>query len=245
MVKIGGKKLRLEDFYRVLYKGDKIKIDENALSNVNLCFEFLKEFSKDKIIYGINTGFGPMAQYRINESDQQKLQYNLIRSHASGQGNVLEADYLKAVLLSRLNTLLLAHSGVHVESVVLLRDLINNNILPYIYEHGGVGASGDLVQLAHVALAMIGEGYVDVKGKKVLATEALQKKGINPLNIHLREGLAMMNGTSCMSGIGVVNLIRAKKLFNWSVLASSMINELVGSYDDHFSKELNNAKLHE
>jgi len=244
MVKIGGKRLGLEDFYRILYKGEKIKLDEKALADVGHCFEFLKEFSKDKIIYGINTGFGPMAQYRINEADQQKLQYNLIRSHSSGQGAVLDADCLKAVVISRLNTLLLAHSGVHVDTILLLRDLANANILPHIYEHGGVGASGDLVQLAHLALAMIGEGYVDVKGKKIVAKIALEKSKIDPLKIYLREGLALMNGTSCMSGIGVVNLIKAKKLFNWSVLASSMVNELVGSYDDHFSKELNQSKLH-
>ena len=126
---------------------------------------FLKIFPTNKLIYGINTGFGPMAQYKVSEENLLQLQYNLIRSHASGGGKLMSPILVKAVMIARLNSLMQAYSGVHVEVVELLKELINKNIFPCIYEHGGVGASGDLVQLAHLALVLIGEGEVIYEDK--------------------------------------------------------------------------------
>src|SRR4029077_16119712 len=110
--------------------------------------------SSDKVIYGINTGFGPMAQYKISDENLLQLQYNLIRSHCSGSGALLPAPLVKALMIARLSSLMKAYSGVHTDVVLLLKELINNNIIPCIYEHGGVGASGDLVQLAHLGLVL-------------------------------------------------------------------------------------------
>jgi histidine ammonia-lyase len=185
-----------------------------------------------------------MAQYRISEEDQLQLQYNLIRSHSSGSGDLLKEKFVKAAMISRLNTLLQGYSGVNDTVVILLKEFINNNVYPNIYKHGGVGASGDLVQLSHLALALIGEGKVRYKGKEVDTAEALKDLNLKPIDVKIREGLALINGTSVMTGINLLNIILAKKLLNWSVLMSCMINELVKSYDDHFSSELNNVKLH-
>jgi histidine ammonia-lyase len=113
-----------------------------------------------------------------------------------------------------------------------------------IYEHGGLGASGDLVQLAHLGLCLLGEGEVYYKGKIVEAKEAFDKEGLKPMDIHIREGLAIMNGTSAMSGIGVLNVIYAENLVNWSVMASAAIMEIVRSFDDHYSTPLNQVKHH-
>lgn len=245
MIKIGLEKLNLDDYFRILIQGEKIEIEPRALDKVIKGFEFLKEFSKDKLIYGINTGLGPMAQYRIPEAHLQQLQYNLIRSHASGTGAILGPLYGKSVMISRLNTLLRGYSGIHVNVVETLARFINHDIVPCIYEHGSVGASGDLVQLAHLALGLIGEGDAWYKGQIVPVAEAMQKEGISPMQVMIREGLAILNGTSCMSGIGMVNILNAYKLLNWSVVASSLINELVESFDDHISFELNKVKLHE
>src|SRR5690606_37043154 len=121
--------------------------------------------SDRKLIYGINTGFGPMAQYKINDEDREQLQYNLIRSHCSGVGKTLSPSQTKSLILARLNGFLQGYSGVHPEVVHLLVHFINKDISPVIYEHGGVGASGDLVQLAHLALCLIGEGEVEYDGK--------------------------------------------------------------------------------
>jgi len=244
MVKISEKQLTLSDYDNILFKNQKTEVDPATLDKVEKCHLFLKEFSVNKVIYGVNTGLGPMAQYRIETEDQIQLQYNLIRSHASGMGTPLLPLFVKASMISRLKSLSLGYSGIHPDVIALLVKLINNNIIPFIPEHGGVGASGDLVQLAHMALVLIGEGEVFYAGKRQPTKTVFKKLSISPLKIRLREGLGLINGTSVMSGIGIVNTIYTNKLVNWSVMASAMINEIVRSFDDHFSDELNSTKKH-
>jgi histidine ammonia-lyase len=244
MIKIGTKPLTAADFHKILYQGEKIELDAAAYKKVAQSHEFLKKFSKNKLIYGINTGFGPMAQYKISEKDQLDLQYNLIRSHTTGAGNRLSDIHVKSAMICRLSSLMQGYSGIHPSVVELLRDLINKDVYPQIFEHGGVGASGDLVQLAHLALNLIGEGEVTYKGK-LLPTEKVYKQlGLKPIKVQLREALALINGTSVMTGIAMVNLLHAKQLINWSLLSSAMIIEMVESYSDHFSVELNRVKPH-
>lgn len=238
--------LRSLDYFRnILFNGGKVELEDEELKNVENCYNFLEEFSKDKLIYGITTGFGPMAQYRISNEDRIALQYNLIRSHSAGVGNPIPPTYVKAGMICRLLNILQAKSGIHPESALLLKDFINNDITPVVYEHGGVGASGDLVQLSHLALALIGEGEVFYKGKMIPTAEAMKACNLKPISIRIREGLSLINGTSIMTGISIVNLIYAKNLFNWSLMASAIINEIVDSYDDSFSEALNSVKLHE
>ncbi|MDL2227610.1 aromatic amino acid ammonia-lyase [Odoribacter sp. OttesenSCG-928-L07] len=236
--------ININTFEDIILRNKKVCIEKNILDEVNNSYHFLESFSKDKLIYGINTGLGPMAQYRISDEKRIELQYNLIRSHAAGTGKHLRKDFVKAGMLCRLVNILQAKSGVHVECAELLRDFINNDIIPVIFEHGGVGASGDLVQLAHLALAMIGEGNVYYRDELMPAADAMKQCGLSPIKMRIREGLSLINGTSIMTGISIVNLLYAKKLFQLSVMASSMINEVVESYSDSFSKELNQTKLH-
>ncbi|PCJ83277.1 MAG: histidine ammonia-lyase [Flavobacteriales bacterium] len=244
MVKIGKKSLSLADFDSVLFGGSKIEVDAEGKKRIKESFDFLESFSSDKMIYGINTGFGPMAPCIISEYDQHDLQYNLIRSHCSGSGSPISDVCVKAMMLARLNTLAQGNSGIHPEVTELLTEFINKGINPVIYEHGGVGASGDLVQLAHLALSLIGEGEVSYKGEIIPTKKALEENNLTPISIHFREGLGLMNGTSTMTGIGITNLIHSKNLFDWSVVASSFMNEIVEAYDDHFSEELNRVKHH-
>jgi len=243
MPKIKGK-LGIEEFYSVIFREEPITIDNKIIETVQRSFDFLKEFSKNKIIYGVNTGFGPMAQYKIKDSERIQLQYNLIRSHASGTGNPIPAKYVKAAMLARLNTLSLGNSGVHISVIHLMGSLINKDIIPLIYEHGGVGASGDLVQLAHLALVLIGEGEVSYKGKRRPTKEVFGIEGLEPISVELREGLALINGTSVMTGIGIVNTIYTRRLLEWMIACSSAINEIVEAYDDHLSYDLNQTKKH-
>lgn len=245
MVSIGNRNLLLADFELVLFQGESVVLDPVALARVNKNYEFLKVYAQDKVIYGINTGLGPMAQIKISESDQYALQYNLIRSHSSGSGDYFATDISRATLLARLNSLMRGYSGIHTNAVELLVSFINLKIAPAIFERGGVGASGDLVQLAHLALNLIGEGDVFVDGKRTPAAEAMQAHALKPLSIYLREGLAIMNGTSAMTGVGIVNMIYAKKLLSVAVTLSAITNELMKSFDDHFSLELNHVKHHE
>lgn len=236
--------MTLEDFKAILFDGKLIELDPLSVEKVQAGFEFLKNFIDHKLIYGINTGFGPMAQYKISDENVLQLQYNLIRSHSSGGGQILNPQMGKAVMIARLNNLLQGYSGVHSDIVKLLADMINKNVIPCIYEHGGVGASGDLVQLAHLALGLIGEGEVWYEGKITPAAEAFTIAGLTPLKIKIREGIAVLNGTSAMTGVGMINLINAHNLLNWSIMLSVMMNEIMEAYDDHFSYELNIVKHH-
>src|SRR5450432_916343 len=244
MVEIGALRLSFEKFSEIVFKEDSISLNPAALSKVDASFRFLKNFSTGKLIYGINTGFGPMAQYKVSDENRLQLQYNLIRSHSSGMGNTMSPLLGRAILVARLNSLMQAHSGIHTSLVELLAALINKNITPCIYEHGGVGASGDLVQLAHVGLNLIGEGRVWFESSWQETATVYKKAGLKPLEIHIREGISVINGTSAMTGIGLVNIVLAKKLLAWSVMLSSMTNEIVEAYDDHYSKELNIVKHH-
>lgn len=236
--------LTINDFASVIFNNEAITLDDLLVNRVEKSFNFLKSFSANKVIYGVNTGFGPMAQYRIQPQDQLQLQYNLIRSHSSGTGNPLSPIHVKAAILARLNTLALGKSGVNMTVISLMKELINRDITPLIFAHGGVGASGDLVQLAHLALILIGEGEVFYKGERRSTEEVFKMEGLQPIDVKIREGLALMNGTSVMTGIGIVNALLTDKLVDFSLQASCMINEIVQAYDDHLSQELNNTKLH-
>lgn len=237
-------KLTLDIINQLVFKTKNLEISEETLKRVEQSFTFLINFSKDKIIYGINTGFGPMAQFKIEPDELNQLQYNLIRSHASGIGNVLTAPYAKSVVLARLNSFLQGNSGISSDVILQLQLFVNKNIIPEIFEHGSVGASGDLVQLSHLALNLIGEGFVYENGERKEAKLVLKAHHINPLKLNLRDGLGIINGTSCMTGIAAINLIYTQRLLNHAIAASAIINEIVESFDDSFSKELNEVKLH-
>lgn len=244
MIELTGGKLSIDTLRAIIFDNREVSVSAGSLNSINRSFEFLEKFARDKLIYGINTGLGPMTQYRINENDLKNLQYNLIRSHSAGCGNPILPLYVKASMLARLNSLAKGFSGINSEAVELLQILINKNITPLIPEHGGVGASGDLVQLAHLALVMIGEGEVFYKNERKSTSEVFNTLGIKPVSVHIREGLSLINGTSVMTGIGIINLIYAKNIINWMIIAAAILSEIVASYDDYFSPELNRVKLH-
>jgi histidine ammonia-lyase len=236
--------LTLEQAEKIILGGEDFELDGESLARVEESHRFLLGFSVDKIIYGINTGFGPMAQYKIDEDKQVDLQYNLIRSHAAGVGEKIPDIYVKAAMLTRLISIIQGNSGIHPSCVELLRSLIINDVFPFIPEHGGVGASGDLVQLSHLALILIGEGEVTFRGKIRPTGEVFSELGLEPIRVVLREGLSLINGTSVMTGIGIINVIKSKQLLDWSILASALINEIVHSFDDHFARQCNQVKRH-
>ncbi|MCQ2114639.1 MAG: aromatic amino acid ammonia-lyase [Bacteroidales bacterium] len=237
--------LTLDQVKSILYDGKRLESDQLPLKAVSDCYEFLKEFASDKVIYGINTGFGPMAQWRVDDRYLTDLQYNIIRSHSTGAGEALPDTYVKAAMIARLGVFLQCRSGIHPEVCELLVEFINRDIYPFIPQHGSVGASGDLVQLAHLALTLIGEGEVHYKGEWRKTAEVMEENGLKPIGIHIREGLSVTNGTSFMTGIAAINQFDAEKLLEWATLASVMMNEIASSYDDLMSAELNDCRNHE
>jgi len=236
--------ITIKDFERIVLNLEDLEISKETYKTIDDSFQFLESFSHNKVIYGVNTGFGPMAQYRLKDTSLTDLQYNIIRSHSSGMGGLFSPVMSRAVVLSRLMSLCQGKSAVTTDLVKLLAELINKKAAPCFYEHGGVGASGDLVQLAHLALAVIGEGEMIYEGKPVNSAEVLKKLNLAPHKIKGREGIALLNGTSAMTGIGMLNLIYAKRILEISLLFSCLSNEIMNSYGDHISSELNDAKRH-
>jgi histidine ammonia-lyase len=234
-----------ESLAKILLEGEKVELSAAVRKKISESYEFLKDFASNKVIYGVNTGFGPMSQYRIDDNSLLQLQYNIIRSHSTGAGKPLPDVYVRAAMVARVGTFVQARSGVHVELVDLLVELVNRGIYPLIPEHGSVGASGDLVQLAHIALALIGEGEVRYRGEWRQAADVLREAGLKPFRIRIREGLSVTNGTAVMSGIGMVNVLYAKRLMEWAVVASVLMNEIASSFDDLMSQELNQARRHD
>ena len=239
------KNLSLDEIERIIVGREQVALADEVRREVEQCYTFLAEFAREKVIYGINTGFGPMAQWRIEDDKLTQLQYNIIRSHSTGAGEPLEPMAVRGAMLARLMTFVQAHSGVHVEVIDLLVELLNREIYPVVLEHGSVGASGDLVQLSHIALALIGEGEVFYRGERMKTAEVFAKEGIEPLKMYLREGLAATNGTAVMTGLGLKNLLSARHLMAWSLTASVLMNEIAQSYDDLMSEVLNGLKQHE
>jgi len=243
-MELDGNTLDIDGFKRIVFDLEHLAIKEEVIQKVEKSYAFLKTFSANKLIYGINTGFGPMAQYRIDEEKLIELQYNIIRSHSSGLNGFVTETESRGILLARLNCLLQGYSGVHIDLIKLLEAMLEKRITPCIPRHGGVGASGDLVQLAHLALATIGEGPVYYKGKIVIANEAFHDEGLVPFKLKLREGISMMNGVSGMTGLAAVYTLWSVNAVQWSIAFSAMLNEIMEAFDDHFSEELNKAKRH-
>ncbi len=231
-------------FVRVLTGQDDVDSVPVDRERVQRSFSFLSRISEHAVVYGVNTGFGPMAQYKIEKDDTIALQYNLIRSHAAGHGTPLTPAQTRAALITRLRTLSLGYSGVHPDTIRVLQEFLRHDIMPIIPRHGGVGASGDLTQLAHMALSFIGEGEVLFEGKRQRTADVLTVAGIRPLKVYLREGLALINGTSVMTGIGLLNVVYGERLIHWVERASALLLEIVESVDDYFSVDLNEAKQH-
>lgn len=221
-------KLTTQDIYEIVYRKRKVNVADDSTTRVQRSFDFLMKYAKDNLVYGVNTGFGPMAQYMVPREESRQLQFNLIRSHSAGSGEILSPNLTRAILLARLNTLAQGYSGINPRTIQLLCELLNHEIYPVIYAHGGVGASGDLVQLSHVALALIGEGKVWYDGKIRKTEDVFSVLNIKPLEIDLREGLALINGTAAMNGIGFANYFAAKKLVDWVLVFSSMLYEVLG-----------------
>ena len=237
--------MQYSDIEDILFNNKPLRVPEETKRRIAESHAFLKEFAKDKVIYGINTGFGPMAQYRVKDEDVRALQYNIIRSHSCGAGEPFSEIYVRAAMLARYFTFASGKSGVDPYALDLLQEFINKGIYPVIPQHGSVGASGDLVQLAHLALALIGEGEVFYQGRRRPTAEVMSELHITPLKPSIREGLALNNGTAMMTGLGIVNLHYAKKLLQYAIVASVMMNEIASSYDDFMAPELNDLKNHE
>jgi histidine ammonia-lyase len=191
-----------------------------------------------KAIYGVNTGFGDLANVRISDGDLHTLQENLIRSHACGVGHALTEAVVRGTLLLRANALAKGASGVGPHLVQGLLDLLNHGVVPWIPEHGSLGASGDLAPLAHMALVLMGEGEAFYQGRRMPGGEALEAAGLIPLRLGAKEGLALTNGTSVMTSLGCLSVTRSRRLLITAAATGAMSVEALRGSDIPFRHQL-------
>jgi histidine ammonia-lyase len=242
---LSGENLTIEDIVAIGIGDRQVALDAQALKRCAASRRFLeKEVSAGRIIYGVNTSFGPMCNKIINDNEIEALQVNLIKSHAAGLGDPIKYYIAEGILAVRLNTLMKGYSGVRVELLTLMRDMINAGIAPYIPECGSVGASGDLIHLAHVALGMIGHGKLYYHGRLMNAPAVFRRAGLKPARFSFKEGLAVINGTSAMTGIAAFALFGAGKLLNLACVNAAFAMEIFGGIDDAFDEDLHKVKPH-
>ena len=200
-----GTPLTLADVMRVANDGAPVALAYDARDRIVASREYIERLvAEGRTVYGVTTGFGKLANVRIAPADVQQLQRNLVRSHAMGVGEPLSQEVVRAMLLLRAQSLSLGFSGIRVEVIELLIAMLNHGIHPIIPSQGSVGASGDLAPLAHMALALIGEGKVEFGDAVLPAADALRRGGPAPVTLEAKEGLALINGTQAMTAIGAL-----------------------------------------
>src|ERR1051325_4899702 len=210
-MEINGQPLSLNDIAAVALRYEPFHIASAARPRILASRKIIEEIStRNAPVYGVNTGFGKLADIRIQREELHQLQLNLVRSHACGIGNPLSEPEVRAMMLLRANVLALGFSGIRPEVVDLLCELLNNHVHPVIPEKCSVGASGDLAPLAHLALSLIGEGEVFFDGKRLASAEALKRAKLKPVRLAAKEGLALQNGTQAMHAVGGLSILPAK-----------------------------------
>ncbi|AKI96726.1 histidine ammonia-lyase [Kosmotoga pacifica] len=244
MVLLDGNSLTVEEVYRVAFGGEKVVISPETLSLLEKSRKALENHQLEKTIYGVNTGFGVLANKKVSEEKIEELQVNIVRSHAAGVGAPLPVELVRAVMLVRANSLCKGYSGIRPIVVERLIEFLNHDIVPVVPEQGSVGASGDLAPLAHIALALIGEGEVFYKGERSDTTDVLRTLNIDPLTLASKEGLSLLNGTAFMAGIGSCAVHIAERLFDEAITVAAMATDALKGSTSPFDLRVHKARPH-
>ncbi len=245
MITIDGVSLGLAEIEAVARDRVPVRLDPAAAERVRRSRRALESLlDSDDPVYGVSTGFGRLAQVRIARQEQRALQRNLVRSHAAGVGRPLPSEEVRAILLLRANALARGQSGCRLVVVERLIDFLNRGIHPLVPEIGSIGASGDLAPLAHVALALMGEGRVEADGETEATSEVLRRAGIPPIQLAEKEGLALVNGTQAVTGIGALALMRFGRALDTADVAGATTLEGLRGTPDPFRAEIHAARPH-
>lgn len=245
MITIDGHTLTLSQVEAVACERVRVRLDAAAVEGIRASRALLESLIDEGMpVYGVNTGFGRLADVRIPRSEQRALQRNLVRSHAAGAGRPLPVEEVRAIMLLRANTLARGQSGCRSVVVERLLDLLNHEVHPVVPETGSVGASGDLVPLAHIALGLTGEGLAEAGGREAEAAELLAEAGIAPLELFEKEALALLNGTQGTTGVGVLALRRFGRALHTADVVGAMSLEGLRGTPDAFRPEIHAARPH-
>ncbi|MDR3792570.1 MAG: histidine ammonia-lyase [Terracidiphilus sp.] len=244
-ITLAGQPLTLAELEGVSAKGWPVRVDGGALRLVAEGRAWIERIlATGQTVYGVNTGFGRLADVRVPNESLRELQINLVRSHAGGVGQPMSVAEARAMVLLRANVLAKGASGCRPELVELLAVLLNAGVTPVIPEKGSVGASGDLAPLAHLALVVVGEGEAFYKGERMAGGEALQRAGLKPMVLEVKEGLALLNGTQAMTAVGGLAVARARRLVQIADLAGAMSLEALQGTPSAFDERIHAVRPH-
>jgi histidine ammonia-lyase len=245
MLELDGQRLSLAEVSAVARDHPPVALAPSAKKRIEESRRVVERIiSENRTVYGINTGFGKLSDIRIDPLQIGELQLNLVRSHSCGLGNPLSIEEARAMLLLRANVLALGYSGCRAIVVETLVQMLNRDVTPVIPEKGSVGASGDLAPLAHLALTTIGEGEAFYKEERMPTVDALQRAGIEPLQLEAKEGLALLNGTQAMAAVGGLALYRAARLTRLADVAGAMSLEALKGTPVAFDERIHAARPH-
>jgi histidine ammonia-lyase len=242
---LDGQPLALAEIEDVAVGGRAVEVAPEALKRVAESRGLIERILEaGETVYGVNTGFGKLADVRVPGDKLAELQINLVRSHAGGVGEPLSAAEARAMVLLRANVLAKGFSGVRPELLELLVAMVNAGIDPVIPEKGSVGASGDLAPLAHLALVVVGEGEASYCGQRIAGGEALLRAGLRPLQLTAKEGLALLNGTQAMTAVGALAVSRARRVAELCDLSGAMSLEALKGTPAAFDERIHTARPH-
>jgi histidine ammonia-lyase len=245
MLELSGQKLSLEQIVGVAHGAEQVALSPAARERAFLSRRVVDQLTESgQVVYGVNTGFGKLADIRIAAPELRELQLNLVRSHACGVGPALSEEETRAMLLLRANVLALGYSGARPLLIETLIRLLERKVHPVIPEKGSVGASGDLAPLAHLALTIIGEGEAFYQGERMASAEALRRAEIEPVELEAKEGLALLNGTQAMGAVGSLALHRAERLTHAADVAGAMTLEALRGTPIAFDERIHAARPH-
>lgn len=229
MITVTGDNLTIEEVVKVARNNEKVQLSKDSISRINKARDMVERLmQEDRVVYGVTTGFGKFSNVKISSSQALQLQENLVKSHSAGVGKPLPIEVVKAMMLLRANALAKGFSGIRLQTLQLLVDMLNENIVPWVPEQGSVGASGDLIPLAHMVLVMLGKGKAYVDGELVDSQQALNKKGLNPITLESKEGIALINGTQMMTALGALAVYDSINIaLNADLALSGSVNNFV------------------
>ncbi len=240
---LDGRSLTIEDVYEVAVEGGRVGLADGARERIVRARAVVEGVvERGDVVYGVTTGFGKLAEVAIPADRLAELQVNLVRSHAAGVGPLMAERYVRAMMLLRANVIAKGYSGARPELVDLLVGMLNAGLYPPVPEQGSVGASGDLAPLAHLALAMIGEGELLGGGRAGAARERLVEAGLAPLTLAPKEGLTLINGTQAHTGIAALSLVDARRLWNAAHVAGAMSLEGLMGTPAAFDARIHDAR---
>ena len=244
-VYIDGNSLTLEDFINITRKNYKIQLTEEAKERIRKSRALIDRYlEEERIVYGLTTGFGKFSDVSITGQEGKQLQKNLIISHACGVGEPLAEEVVRGIMLLRINALAKGYSGIRLSTLNTLIEMLNKGVHPIIPEKGSLGSSGDLAPLSHMVLVMLGEGEAIYKGERMSGKEAMERAGIEPIELVAKEGLALINGTQVMTSIGAHAIYDSINLSKISDLAAALTTEALRGIIDAFDERIHRVRNH-